>query len=103
MSPVEAFNDAIDTYADKLTRVRGPKPQKTDDLKQPQQKRATNVQKNVDAARKQPPTLDDAVGADSDKSGLQSVVPDINKLSDEELSKLPKETLRRMRGDFISH
>lgn len=70
-----------------------------DDAKKVDRK-AEQVKKNLDTAARQPGDLKD-VGKDSDKMGQVDVLPDIEKLSTEEIAALPKATLQRMRGDFV--
>lgn len=59
--------------------------------------RKTNVQKNVRAAKSQPPRMQG--GANSDTAGISSKV-NIMKLSDAEFDKLTDEQLGALRGDF---
>lgn len=61
-------------------------------------RRTAQVQKNIEAAAKQPASLKDA-GLDSDKTGQGTELPDPSKLTAEEYDKLPEATKRRMRGD----
>lgn len=61
-------------------------------------KRATKIDKNLDAAKRQPAGLDKA-GVDSDKTGKGEIDP--LKMTDEEFDALPAETKSRMRGDFL--
>jgi len=61
-------------------------------------KRRTDVNRNIDTAKKQPPELAKA-GDDSNSSGKQESTPDVNQLTEEEFDALPEATLRRMRGD----
>lgn len=58
------------------------------------------VEKAVDAAKKQPPNTDD-VGEDSDKGGITKEI-DPSRLSEADFDKLPAETLRRLRGDYLA-
>lgn len=57
------------------------------------------IDKNLETARKQPPSLKDA-GIDSDKAGIQGDV-DVSKLTYEEFSALPAATKARLRGDLV--
>jgi len=63
-------------------------------------KKKTDVEKNLKDDKKQPADINKA-GKDSDKGGAKDVVPDMTNMTDEEIDALPKETLRRMRGDFV--
>jgi hypothetical protein len=56
------------------------------------------VQKNIDAANKQPPKTD-SLGMDSHKIGGGAGTSD--NLTDAELEALPESTKQRMRGDFL--
>jgi hypothetical protein len=62
-------------------------------------RKAAQVEKNVDAARRQPPQLK-SVGADSDKFGERAKV-DVTKLTREEFAALPEATKARLRGDYF--
>ena len=58
--------------------------------------RKTDVKKNLDAKRNQPPAM--RSGVDSDKAGLRGNI-DPMKLSDDEFAKLTEQQLAQMRGD----
>jgi hypothetical protein len=58
-------------------------------------RKAKQVEKNIDTARRQPPSLTD-VGKDSDLGKV-----DASRLSDEEFDKLPESTKARLRGDTL--
>jgi hypothetical protein len=58
-----------------------------------QQKKVANINKKLQAADSQPPSMK-GESAKGDKK------IELHKLSDDEFSALPEETLRRMRGDF---
>jgi hypothetical protein len=64
------------------------------------ERKAAAVKKNLAAQAAQPGSMRD-VGLDSDKAGLVSKIPDINKLSREEYAALPAATRARMRGDNL--
>lgn len=93
MSPSNALLEAVKYM--RLEDTLAPKKEET-----PPEQRKTDVQRNVDTANKQPPTLDKA-GNDSDTGGLKEKLPDVNQLSDEEFDALPESTKKRMRGDFV--
>ena len=57
-----------------------------------EKKKIANTTKKVQASEKQPPAM-------KGKNKVEKKV-DINKMSVDEFSALPDETLRRMRGDF---
>lgn len=67
--------------------------------KKPDDRKAAQVSKNVDTARRQPPSMKE-VGLDSDKLGEKGM-PDINQMTLEEFNALPAATKSRMRGDLV--
>ena len=90
MRPVDALKKALkvvlqrDVFAPEDMRKKAVLPKKTD------------VKKNIDAAKRQPP--DSQEGAPPEKS--QKL--DVSKLTDEEFEKLPEQTKRRLRGDYLT-
>jgi len=62
--------------------------------------RKTDVRKNVDAARRTPPSLA-KTGLDSTAAGEGSGKVDVKKLSEREFEALPETTKRRLRGDYF--
>jgi hypothetical protein len=70
------------------------------DAKDVADRKAEQVKKNLDTAAKQPASMRET-GMDTDKAGQTEALPDINKLTSEEIAALPKTTLARMRGDFL--
>lgn len=61
----------------------------------PIEKKKTDVKKNIEAAKKQPPDTDDSAPSEKTKT------MDVSKLSDDEFDKLPEAVRRRLRGDFV--
>lgn len=59
-------------------------------------RKAAQVDKNLDTARRQPASMKDA-GKDSDKAGEGKI--DVTKLSPAEFAALPESTKRKLRGD----
>lgn len=59
--------------------------------------RKTDVKRNVDAAKAQPPRME--TGGNSDAAGVSNKL-DIMKLSDAEFEKLTEDELAKLRGDF---
>lgn len=57
------------------------------------------VARNVDAAKRQPPSTKD-IGLDSDKAGIKTDV-DVTKMSQDEFNALPEATKARLRGDVV--
>jgi hypothetical protein len=62
-------------------------------------RKAAQVQKNLDASKRQPPDMKD-VGMDSDKAGIKDDI-DVSKLSFSEFEALPEATKARLRGDLV--
>ena len=89
--------DLLDSFGSK-TAVQVDEPQGLAKLQV--ERKAAAVKKNLAAQAAQPGSMRD-VGLDSDKAGLVSKIPDINKLSREEYAALPAATRARMRGDNL--
>ena len=64
-----------------------------------QDRKQAQVEKNVETAKRQPPTMKE-VGIDSDKAGVTAKV-DYTKLTAEEREALPAATRARLRGDEL--
>lgn len=60
--------------------------------------RTTNIERNIAAAENQAPDTRN-VAEDSDKYGMQDSIPDIYKLTDDELDALPESTWDRLLGN----
>lgn len=105
LSAVEALVDAAETvFAGVKTNSELAAEQADNkEEKKPVEKKKTDVKKNIDTAKKQPASLKDDVGDDSDSAGMQDDLPDIDKLTDEEFDKLPKHIQDRMMGNVITH
>ncbi len=104
LAPSEAMSKAAETVMKKFQPAVAADPEGEKNLEAAKKKegdrKAEQVKKNLDTAAKQPASMKD-VGMDSDKSGQTDALPDIDKLSSEEIAALPKATLARMRGDFV--
>ncbi len=61
-------------------------------------KRNTNVEKNLDAAKRIPASTTD-IGNDSATGGVTTDTPDVTNMSEAEFDALPESTLQRLRGD----
>ena len=64
------------------------------------ERKQAQVAKNLDTARRQPPSMKDT-GLDSDKAGQTTQLPDAAKMTEAEFSALPETVKARMRGDII--
>lgn len=76
------------------------KPKGLDAAKGAVDRKADQVAKNIDTAKRQPSSSKDS-GKDSDKHGLVEGLPDISKMSKEEIDALPESTKRKLRGDSV--
>lgn len=65
------------------------------------ERRRSQVEKNVDAANKQPPDTS-KLGADHDKAGGGISAKDVLRMRQEDFNKLDDEALSRMRGDALA-
>jgi hypothetical protein len=63
-------------------------------------RKQAQVKKNIDTANKQPSSMKDS-GLDSDKAGAGESL-DVTKMTQEEFAALPKSTLAKLRGDYLS-
>jgi hypothetical protein len=63
-------------------------------------RRQKQLKKNLDAAGKQPPRMDDA-GVDSSKKGGGVDAKSVNRMTEEEFAALPESTKSRLRGDVF--
>ena len=63
-------------------------------------RKQAQIDKNLEAADKQPPKTDD-VGQDHDATGGPMDIAAVRAMSFEEFAKLPDDELAKMRGDFI--
>ena len=93
----KAAKDILERFGPKVA-VQAEEPQGLAKLQG--ERKAAAVKKNLAAQAAQPGSMRD-VGLDSDKAGLVSKIPDINKLSREEYAALPAATRARMRGDNL--
>lgn len=84
---------AVDYMSDKL----GIKKDVVEDVK-----KTTNVEKNVETAKKMPPDLPGAPGTTSDKGGLTGEPGDAVRMTDAEFDALTQDEqkLKQLRGDF---
>ena len=101
----EAMSKAAETVMKKFQPAKAADPDGEKNLeaakkKEEDDRKAEQVKKNLDTANKQPASLRDT-GLNSDAAGQGDTLPDITKLSSEEIAALPKATLARMRGDFL--
>lgn len=62
-------------------------------------RKGQQVKKNLDAAKRQPPSLKDT-GVDSDKLG-EKALPNVKDMSYDEFDALPESTKAKLRGDFV--
>jgi hypothetical protein len=63
-------------------------------------RKAQQVAKNLDTAKKQPPSLKDT-GLDSDKAGKNAESGDVRNMTSEEWAALPEATRAKLRGDTL--
>lgn len=68
-------------------------------LSKKEDRRAAQIEKNLDTKRRQPPNMRDT-GLDSDKLGAAQNI-DVTKLSQEEFNALPEATIKKLRGDVL--
>lgn len=68
-------------------------------LAKKEDRRAAQIEKNLDTKRRQPPNMRDT-GLDSDKLGAAQNI-DVTKLSQEEFNALPEATIKKLRGDVL--
>lgn len=68
-------------------------------LSKKEDRRASQIEKNLDTKRRQPPNMRDT-GLDSDKIGAAQNI-DVTKLSQEEFNALPEATIKKLRGDSL--
>lgn len=74
---------------------------KTPVQRRQQAQKKQNIDKKLDAAKRNAPDLD-GDGLDSDKLGAGGDKEiDVSKLTDEEFDALPESTIRRLQGDFL--
>lgn len=83
----------------------GPKPEPAKDdpkglSKAGEERKAAQVQKNLETQKKQPASLKE-VGLDSDKAGQSGPLPDVSKMTQDEFAALPESTKAKLRGDFV--
>lgn len=64
------------------------------------ERKSAAVEKAVQTAEQQPASLSNT-GTDSDSNGMQGL-PQASKLNDKDFAALPEETLKRMRGDYLT-
>lgn len=74
-----------------------PEPEPTPKVADLEQKRRQTAAK-LEKAKQAPPALSDA-GEGSGATGAE--VPDVNRMTDEEIAALPAATLKRLRGDYL--
>lgn len=103
MPPSRALATAADKIMNKLkpaAKADDPAPKKGLDAARTADRKADQVAKNLDTASRQPAKASSA-GADSDKFGQKDALPDIDKLTAEELAALPASVKAKMRGDEL--
>ena len=100
MTPSMALVKATEVVMSKIARKSAPEPEKKGlaAAAGAADRKAAQVEKNIAAARAQPPSTK-SVGEDSDKAGVSAKV-DVAKLTREEFAALPEATRARLRGDF---
>lgn len=64
------------------------------------ERRQKQLEKNIDASKRQPPRLDDS-GVDSSKKGGGIDAKSVARMTEEEFKALPESTKARLRGDII--
>lgn len=99
MAPSQALAEAAKKVMSKLMPAakEDPVPSKGLGAAKGAERTASQKAKNVDTAKRQPPSMDD-VGIDSDKAGAGAGVTAPTSIAD--LSAIPEATLKRMRGDL---
>ena len=97
---IEAVNLVLPKYGYSTEEEdKGGKADKGDkDGKGGKEDKQKGVKRNLDAAKRTPPDMDDA-GEDSDSAGAESDLPNILDLTDAEYDALPEATKKAMRGD----
>ena len=98
LSPSQALVAAANHVVERFLTGGATSPQKGLSKAQ-EDRRAAQVQKNLDTMARQPASLKSS-GMDSDKLG-QNGLPDVTHMSYEEFSALPESTLSRLRGDNL--
>jgi hypothetical protein len=96
-APAQALQEAADLAIIKFG-LREPAPKKVTKADKDAERTEAGVKKALEVSKKQPATLSD-VGTDSDKAGLAKIKP--SDLSQDDFSKLPESTLKRLRGDLF--
>lgn len=100
MEPSEAFvaalADSIDLYD--LDGAKKADPEPKPEKKVTQKKAISKKKEKADLQKKQHRT---PAGEGRGSADAGAVVPDISKLSDEDIDALPPETLARLRGDYV--
>lgn len=92
-TPTEALYEAV-RYALGTAPVEAEAPAPKAEV----EKRKTDLKKNVDTDKAQPPSLD-KVGDNNGKHGVTEALPDPMQMTEDEFNALPESTLRKMRGD----
>lgn len=89
-SPTQALIKAVKTLVPEVPKATEKAVEKAADTK--------NLKKKVDAAKRQPPDLDN-VGEQGNATGKSDHMPDPTQMSEEDWDALPESTLKQMRGD----
>ena len=95
MSPSQAMLEA----AKQVTGRFAPQEAQKGLSKKEGDRRAAQIEKNLDTKRRQPPNMRDT-GLDSDKLGASQNI-DVTKLTQEEFNALPEATIKKLRGDLL--
>lgn len=113
MTPAEAIQKAakklLGTETKKQASATSVKPRVDEEdveaekkkLAKEEERKRAQVQKNLDANKKQPPDTS-KVGMDHDKAGGGISAKDVMRMSQEDFNKLTEEQLARMRGDALA-
>lgn len=91
----QAMQQAVDRAYAYFNRTSAP----NQGLAKKEDRRAAQIEKNLDTKRRQPPNMRDT-GLDSDKIGAAQNI-DVTKLSQEEFNALPEATIKKLRGDSL--
>lgn len=101
LAPSAAMEKAAKDVAERFLKVEEQKedPKGLAAAKAAEDRKAAQLSKNLDTAKKQPPSMK-SVGIDSDKAGKTSEV-DVLSMTADEFAALPEATKAKLRGDYV--
>lgn len=101
LAPSAAMEKAAKDVAERFLKADEPKedPKGLAAAKAAEDRKAAQLSKNLDTAKKQPPSMKN-VGIDSDKAGKNSEV-DVLSMTADEFAALPEATKAKLRGDYV--